>query len=165
MLLTALFLVSLLNAPLEAVSQTIPVKPPSNPDRVFQLSELKTATIRYGGRSMKVWVMDTPSKRNEGMMFLRDKDVKIEQGMLFVFPDEQPRSFWMRNTFIPLDIAYMNAAGRVLNVEAMKPHNDDGVPSKGPSKFVLEMKRGAFKKFGIKAGTVFKIPSSIKASL
>lgn len=136
-----------------------------HPDRLFQLSDLKTAKITYGGKSMTVWVMDSPSKRNEGMMFLNDPDVKIGQGMLFVFPDAEPRSFWMKNTNIPLDIAYMNAAGKVLNVEALKPHNTTGVPSKGPTKYVLEMKRGAFKRFGIKAGTVFKIPSSLKAVL
>lgn len=136
-----------------------------HPDRMFQLSELKTAKITYGAKSITVWVMDSPSKRNEGMMFLNDKDVKISQGMLFVFPEAEPRAFWMKNTNIPLDIAYMSAAGKVLNVEALKPHDESSVPSKGPTKYVLEMKKGAFKKYGIKAGTVFKIPSSLKAAL
>jgi uncharacterized membrane protein (UPF0127 family) len=134
-----------------------------NPDRIFQLADLKTATITIGTKKLKVWLMDTPTKRNEGMMFLSDKDVKPNDAMLFVFPSAEPRGFWMRNTRIPLDIAFMDGAGKILNTAQMKPFDESSVPSKGPAKFVLEMKKGAFKRLGIKAGMKATIPKTVKA--
>lgn len=146
-------------------AQVIPVSSGQNPNRIYQLRDLKTSSISVNAKKIKVWIMDTPSKRNEGMMFLKSNEVKLEQGMLFVFPNAEPRGFWMKNTLIPLDIAYMNAAGKVLNVEVLKPLDENGVPSKGATKFVLEMKRGGFKKFGIKNGSQVQIPKSVRADL
>jgi uncharacterized membrane protein (UPF0127 family) len=108
--------------------------------------------------------MDTPTKRNEGMMFLRDKEVKLSEGMIFVFAEPQPLSFWMKNTYIPLDIAFIDKSGKILNVAQMKPLDESGTPSKGDALYVLEMKKGAFKKYGVKAGQKLAIPKSVKAS-
>ena len=135
-----------------------------NPDRIYQLKELKTANISVAGRRFTVWIMNTPTKRNEGMMFLKDKDVHIDQGMLFVFANEQPLSFWMRNTLIPLDIAYMDRTGKILNTPQMKALDETGVPSKGEAMYALEMKQGAFKKYGIKPGMKVTIPHTVKAT-
>lgn len=135
-----------------------------NPDRIYQLKDLKTATITAGPRKIKVWIMDTPTKRSEGMMFLKDKDVRMDQGMLFVFASPQPMGFWMRNTLIPLDIAYVDKAGKILNIAQMKALDESNVPSKGSALYALEMKKGAFKKLGIKAGMKLGIPKAIKAS-
>lgn len=135
-----------------------------NPDRIYQLKDLKTANISVAGRRFTVWIMNTPTKRNEGMMFLKDKDVHIDQGMLFVFPSPQPLSFWMRNTLIPLDIAYIDRTGKILNTPQMKPLDETGIPSKGEAMYALEMKQGAFKKYGIKPGMKVTIPHSVKAT-
>ncbi len=135
-----------------------------NPNRLFQLSELKTATLTVGPRKVKVWLMDSPSKRQEGMMFLKERDVRIEQGMLFVFSSPQPLSFWMKNTLIDLDIAYLDKSGKVLNATLMKALDESGHPSKGAALYALEMKKGAFKKFGIKAGLKIGIPKGVRAA-
>lgn len=145
-------------------SQTIVRTPAQNPDRIYQLSELKTATLTVGTKEIEVWLMDTASKRQEGMMFLRDAEVKPNQGMLFVFTEPQPMSFWMKNTLIPLDIAYIEKSGRVLNTLAMKPLDLNGHPSKGAALYALEMKQGAFRRLGIKTGVKIGIPKGIRAS-
>ena len=144
-------------------SQVLISNQKKNLDRIYQLSELKTAVLTAGKHKIRAWIMDTPSKRQEGMMFLHDNEVKIEQGMLFVFPSPEPLSFWMKNTLIPLDIAYIDKAGRVLNTPTMKALDETGVPSKGEAMYALEMKQGAFKKFGIKPGMKIGIPAGIKA--
>jgi uncharacterized membrane protein (UPF0127 family) len=135
-----------------------------NPDRIYQLKELRNATITAGPHKIKVWIMNSATKRNEGMMFLKDKDVRINEGMLFVFAAPQPLGFWMRNTMIPLDIAYADKAGKILNTAQMKALDESNVPSKGSALYALEMKKGAFKKLGIKAGMKLGIPKTIKAS-
>ena len=135
-----------------------------NPDRIYQLKDLKTATITAGPRKIKVWIMNTPTKRNEGMMFLKDKDVRMDQGMLFVFASPQPLGFWMRNTLIPLDIAYADKTGKILNTAQMKALDESNVPSKGASLYALEMKKGAFRRLGIKAGMKLGIPKTIRAT-
>jgi uncharacterized protein len=115
------------------------------------------------GRKVPVWVVSTPKQRGEGMMFLKDRDVPKGHGMLFVFPQAIPLSFWMKNTYIPLDIAYLDASGKVLNTEAMKPHDETGVPSRGPALYALEMKRGEFARLGIRTGTKVTIPKNLSA--
>ena len=131
--------------------------------RLHQVRTLDTRRIKVNGHTLTVWIMDEDSKRSEGMMHLEDKDVKDTEGMLFVFPDEQPRSFWMQNCPLGLDIAYMNASGKVLNIGVGKPYDESGVPSAGPAKFVLELKVGRAEKFGIKPGTVLNLPKDVKA--
>jgi len=151
-----------------------PVVKPADPDpepqdprdkalRIHQLRTLATRKMKVNGHTLTLWIMDDNSKRAEGMMHLEDKDVKDTEGMLFVFPDPQPRSFWMQNCPLGLDIIYLDAKGKVLNVGVGKPFDESGVPSKGPAKFVVELKSGRAKKFGIGAGTVLNLPKDVKA--
>lgn len=138
-------------------------KPTTNKDRFYQLSDLHTVEISYEGKKIKVWLMDNDDKRAEGMMHLTSAEVKDSEGMLFVFPEEKPLSFWMKNTKVPLDIAYISSKGKVVSTRALKPMNEDPVPSGGAAMFALEMKLGAFKRLGIKQGRKFVIPDSVKA--
>jgi uncharacterized membrane protein (UPF0127 family) len=134
-----------------------------NIHRQYQLFTLERVTIKAGKHSLKVWVMDTQSKRMEGMMFLSDEEVKADEGMLFVFAAPEPLGFWMKNTYIPLDIAYMDARGRILNVAAMKPLDETPVRSRGAAKYALEMKQGSFKRLGIRPGMRIEIPQGVRA--
>ncbi len=134
-----------------------------NPNRLYQLREFKTTTITYGAKSLKVWLANTSSKRQEGMMFLKSGEVSENGAMLFIFPEQKNRSFWMKNTLIPLDIAYIDSTGLVVSAKSMKPLDETGVPSLKPATFVLEMKKGAFSRVGIRVGTKFKIPSNVRS--
>jgi uncharacterized membrane protein (UPF0127 family) len=134
--------------------------------RLYQLRDLKTAPIKAAGESITAWIMDDESKREEGMMFLDDKDVKENQGMIFVFPDVQAASnaFWMHNCPMGLDIIYIDKNKNVLNIGDGKPENDDPVKASGDYRWVLELKRGWSKRHGLKAGDMVTIPSNLKAA-
>ncbi len=154
----------------DAKTETAPapeaqVKQPKgfNSSRINQLYDLKTTTVTIGSHAFHSWVMDDESKRQEGMMFLKDSDYKDDQGMLFVFSDAQPRSFWMQNTLIDLDIAYIDTKGNIVSIHTMKRLDETGVPSGGDAMYALEAKPGIFKKLGIRAGMVAKIDPSVKA--
>ena len=133
-----------------------------NPRRIHQLRELEHGDVVAGRQKIDAWLMDDESKQQEGMMFLTDKDVKDNQGMLFVFDSPKPQSFWMQNTLIPLDIIYIDAKGKVLNIAHGKPKDETPLPSTGSAQYVLELKSGMASKFNIGPGTVVTIPSNAK---
>ena len=75
-----------------------------------------------------------------------------DHGMLFVFAQSEPLAFWMKNTFIPLSIAYVDSNGVIVSIVDMKPHDESTYPSGAPAMFAIEMKQGWFKERGIKVG-------------
>ena len=145
------------------------VKPPpatsKQPDllknRIYPLAELPVADLRVNGKPVKAWVVDDELKRAEGMMWLRDENVRQDQGMLFVFPKAQPMSFWMKNTLMPLDIAFISPKGKILNIQQGKPEDETPLPSKGSALYVLEMKAGSMQALGAKPGSQIAIPDSV----
>ncbi|MFZ4507423.1 MAG: DUF192 domain-containing protein [Fimbriimonas sp.] len=155
MTLVAAFLIAL-SPPVWAPVQA------KNQNRTFQLKDLAKVDLKANGKVIHAWIMDTEEKRQEGMMFLTDKEVKANEGMLFIFPQPRPLSFWMRNTILPLDIIFLDASGKVLNIGRGLPFDESGVPAVAPGKYVLELKVGQAKAYGIKAGLKFAIPSNLK---
>ncbi len=137
--------------------------PPSNMEsnRLFPLDLLQVVTLQVGNKKFPAWVMDTVPKQAEGMMYLTRKDIPKGHAMIFVFTKPQPQSFWMENTYIPLDIAFVAANGKVLNVAEGKPLDETSLPSKGPCQFVIETYKGDGALDGIKAGAIIKIPRLI----
>jgi uncharacterized membrane protein (UPF0127 family) len=128
--------------------------------RLHQLDSLRQIQIRLDDVPFNVWVMDTPSKIAEGMMFLTDKDVKDNEGMIFVFSNAEERSFWMENTLIPLDIIFISPQRRVLNIVQGKPLDRTSLMSRGRAQYVVELKAGTAKKHKIGDGSVLTLPSS-----
>jgi uncharacterized membrane protein (UPF0127 family) len=83
-----------------------------------------------------------------------------DQGMLFVYPTEGPRSFWVKNTLIPLSIAYLNKDGLIVRIADMKPKDETPIPSSRPAMYALEMEQGWFVSHGVKEGmTVSGLPA------
>jgi uncharacterized membrane protein (UPF0127 family) len=81
-------------------------------------------------------------------------------GMLFVFPDERVRTFWMRNTLISLDIIYFDATGAWVSAqENAVPLDETTLPSDGPAQYVLEINGGLVETFGMGEGTVIRHPA------
>ncbi|MGB0638609.1 MAG: DUF192 domain-containing protein [Myxococcota bacterium] len=110
-----------------------------------------------GGTTVVAEVADTPVARRVGLM--GRASLAPDTGMLFVFPQESERSFWMKNTPLPLSIAYMDAKGRIVHMADMTPLSTDPVPSKLPALYALEMTQGWFKEHGVMVGqTVGGIP-------
>jgi uncharacterized membrane protein (UPF0127 family) len=140
--------------------------PPDNPNRIHQLRTLKVATLTAAKQTIKAWVMDDESKRQEGMMFLKPGDVKENQGMIFLFTSLQPQAntFWMHNCPAGLDIIYIDKNRKVVNVGKGLPESDLGVPASGPYQYVLELVPGWAKRHGLKKGDPIGIPTTLKAT-
>ncbi len=112
--------------------------------------------INVAGIELEIEVAATPEEQILGLMYrntLEDND-----GMLFIFPCEKQLSFWMKDTYIPLSIAFIKANGRIVQIESMKPYSLDTHLSKEKVKYALEMKEGWFKVHNVRVGDEVKIP-------
>jgi len=106
--------------------------------------------------------MDTDAKRQEGMMHLVDTDFKDDDGMIFVFSNEDIRRFWMHNTYVDLDVCYCDKEGVINTVYTMKKFDETtDYSSKKPSMYVIELKAGILKKLGITVGMKWDIPETV----
>ncbi len=143
------------------------------PERKFQLKDLQREDLWVGEidketgkpqHKLKSWVMDTHDKRQEGLMFVLDGDIKAEEGMIFVFKEPEVQRFWMMNTYIHLDIAYIGADYKIVKTWTMLAHDTTtDYSSIRPAKYVLEMKIGTLKRLGMKLGQTVSIPDKVKA--
>jgi hypothetical protein len=117
---------------------------------------LPTATITLGGRSIAVEVADTEAERHVGMMYRRS--LGPDEGMLFVFPEVRVLSFYMRNTYVPLSIAFIRSDGEILNIAHMAPLTLTTHDSRLPCRYALEMPQGWFERHGVKEGDRITLP-------
>jgi hypothetical protein len=111
--------------------------------------------VIFGTDTVVAEVASTADERAEGLMY-RD-EVPDGTGMLFVFQDSQPRSFWMANTYVDLDIAYMDPSYRIVDIIAMDALVTDSYPSSAPAMFGLEVRQGWFAEQDIAEGAQAEI--------
>ena len=111
---------------------------------------LPTTELAINGHRVTAEVAATVAARTVGLM--RRFSLRPDHGMLFVFDAPQPLAFWMKDTYIPLSIAFIAADGKILNIEDMAPQTESTHLSHGPAMFALEMKKGWFAQLGIAAG-------------
>ncbi len=101
--------------------------------------------------NFKVWEADTPKREEQGMMFIREMDEHT--GMLFMFPENRPVTMWMKNTYVSLDLLFLNASGKIDYIAARAtPRSESIIGPPTPEFAVLELKGGACESFGIKIG-------------
>jgi hypothetical protein len=106
--------------------------------------------IKVGDQVVQMQVAALPAEMQKGLMFV--KAMGESEGMVFVFDQPQPMSFWMRNTLIPLDIGYLDADGTLKEVYPMYPHDEKSVRSVARHQLALEMNQGWFSRHGVKPG-------------
>lgn len=116
--------------------------------------DLPKVPLTIGTHKVTAEVAATPEERATGLM--NRFSLQPDSGMLFVFERSEPLAFWMKNTFIPLSIAFISADGKIINIEDMKPQSEESHWSKGPALYALEMKKGWFAERGIGPGAVVK---------
>lgn len=108
------------------------------------------AWVIFGADTVTAEVARTPDERAQGLMYR--EELENGRGMLFVFERPELRSFWMQNTYIPLDIAYIDAGRTIVDILAMEPLSDDLYESTQPALFALEVPQGWFASRGISVG-------------
>lgn len=132
------------------------------------VSEFPDDTARYdlfvdGRHTVEVAleVANAPEERRIGLM--NRESLELDRGMIFVYPDEGPRAFWMKNTLIPLDMVFLDSEFRVLNVETAQPQPNasevdlNRYRSDGEAQYVLEFNAGFAAEHGIEAGDQLKL--------
>ncbi len=116
----------------------------------------KALPINVAGIELEVELATTFEEQILGLMY-RDK-LEENNGMLFVFPREKVLSFWMKDTRIPLSIAFIKADGRIIQIESMKSYSLDTHVSKEKARYALEMNEGWFRVHNVREGDTVKIP-------
>ena len=116
-----------------------------------EASELPLKALMVGPRRIVVEIAADPASQSRGLMFR--KALPPDHGMLFVFPDSEQRCFWMKNTPLPLTIAYIDSAGKIMSLADMQPYSLEPHCSIGPARYALEMEQGWFARHGLGPGT------------
>lgn len=112
-----------------------------------------TLVSSSGRHVFQVEVMRNDAQRAQGLMFRRQ--MAADRGMLFDFEREAPVSMWMKNTYLPLDMIFIDRHGRIVNIaENTEPLSERTIPSAGPVLGVLEVNAGTARRLGLKAGDV-----------
>jgi uncharacterized membrane protein (UPF0127 family) len=110
----------------------------------------KTMTIKVGPHPLKVEIAAAEPERMQGLMF-RDK-LGRNDGMLFIFDEDAYHSMWMKNTLIPLSVAFVDSDGRILNILDMQPRTLDTHMAAGPARYAIETNKGWFEDNKVKPG-------------
>ena len=113
-------------------------------------SRAATALVVFGSDTVRAEVASTAETRGRGLMY-RDA-VPDGTGMLFVFDREAERSFWMQNTYVALDVAFIDADFRIVDIQQMQPETTEIHDGARPAMFALEVRQGWFAEKGIAVG-------------
>jgi hypothetical protein len=118
------------------------------------------ASVR--GNALELEVAADPDTRERGLMFRRQ--LAEGTGMLFAFPAQEPRSFWMRNTYVPLSIAFLDEQGRIESIDDMEAFDEAPHASADPGRYAIEVPRGWLTAHGVGPGDVvaFALPTGLR---
>jgi uncharacterized membrane protein (UPF0127 family) len=130
-------------------------------DAAREQPKLRTVDVRLGNRNFRLEVADNDDTRAYGLMHRRT--MPADHGMIFVFPTERPVTFWMRNTFIPLDVVFVNVQRQVVAIKQGRPLDDRTPLSSGaPASYVIELNQGTAAAAGLKVGDKIDIPAEAR---
>ncbi len=118
----------------------------------WQVQAQQSLELTAGIYRIRAELANTDESRTEGLMHRRS--MPANHGMLFVFDHEARYCMWMRNTLMPLSVAFLDGRGRIINVDEMQPQTDNTHCATKPAKFALEMNAAWFKRRGMGAGTI-----------
>ncbi|MCV2883627.1 DUF192 domain-containing protein [Aestuariibacter sp. AA17] len=115
----------------------------------------KTILIEVNNQPLTVEYASTYEERNKGLM--HRKTLCSDCGMLFNFQHSRYASMWMKNTYIPLDVAFIQSDGKILDIKPLSPHDLTPVGSSGEVHYALEMNQGWFEKNNVKEGDKIRV--------
>jgi uncharacterized membrane protein (UPF0127 family) len=134
----------------------------SQPTTQPQPQSLPAISMTLGSKKFSIEVAPDENTRDMGLM--HRESMPADHGMIFVFPGEQPLTFWMKNTHIPLEILYLDKTGKIVSIQSMRPLDLTGIDSGKPAKYAIEVNPGAVAAAGLKVGDVIAIPPDVAAS-
>lgn len=121
-------------------------------------ARLEVQPLVVGNERITAELAWTPEDRRRGLM--HRESMPEDHGMLFIFPEEKMLSFWMKNTPLPLSIAFADAGGRIVSIADLEPNSETVVSSRKPASYALEMNRGWFARHGVLTGdSIGRIPT------
>jgi uncharacterized membrane protein (UPF0127 family) len=120
---------------------------------VWAQNSMPVLALTAGFHRIEAEVAATDQHRQLGLM--NRKSMPTQRGMLFVFPQENTHCMWMRNTYLPLSVAFIDAEGKIINIEDMQPQSEDNHCARRPARYALEMNLGWFAQRGLTPG--FKV--------
>lgn len=128
------------------------------------LDGFATATLVVGDVAFAAWLADTDAQRRQGFMFATELQLAplpdgTPRGMLFSYPDDRRLSFFMRDTQVPLDLAYATSEGRIVEVHRLEPFDETSVVAGQPVRYAFEARQGTFARFGIVVGDRVQLPA------
>jgi len=136
--------------------------------RIDDLDKLGTVRLDIKQRPFELWIADDIAEQSQGLMYVTaDRMTPLpdgtQRGMIFVFDHERELNFWMKNTIIPLDIAYLDSHGTVVATHTMAPFDDrpGQYPSDGPALYAIEVNAGVWSDIGLRAGDAVTLPSTL----
>ncbi len=139
------------------------------PKKIEELDKLGTVRLSIKRQAFELWIADEASEQSQGLMFVSAERMAplpdgTQRGMIFVFDRERVLSFWMRNTVIPLDIAYLDSDGVVVSIHTMAPLDDrmGQYRSGAPAQYAIEVNAGLWGRIGLRPGDVIEIPSLVQ---
>ena len=118
------------------------------------LAQMPVVQLVAGMYLIRAEVANSFDTRATGLMFR--KSLAPNEGMLFVFPEAEMECMWMKNTLIPLSVAFIDASGAIVSISEMQPQTETTHCAARPAKYALEMNRGWFASKGVRAGTVIR---------
>jgi len=133
-----------------------PLEQPRQGRRLFPLNSYRKGIVEIGGKRVRVFIADSPRQQQEGLMFVKPHELGQNEGMLFLFPDDAIRSFWMKNTEFPLDIAFIDVSGKIVRIHTMKPFDESSYSSDYPARYALELHAGWLARNDVEVGDTVK---------
>ena len=137
--------------------------------RIEDLEKLGTVRFTIKDKAFELWIADDSAEQQQGLMQVTSERMAplpdgTQRGMIFVFDYEHELTFWMKDTIIPLDIAYLDSKGKVVGMHTMAPLDirPGQYPSGKPAKFAIEVNAGVFATIGLRVGDTIEIPASLK---
>lgn len=120
---------------------------------------LPMTSMQIGGETFHIEIAATDSSMERGLM--KRDSMPEDHGMIFIFPDEAVRAFWMKNTRFPLDILFLDRHGVIVSIHQMEPYDERETSSDAPAKYAIELNRGAAAAAGVKVGDIVKFPAEV----
>lgn len=122
---------------------------------------LPTVKMQIGSKSFVLEVARSQAEQEKGLM--KRDSMPADHGMIFPMPEEKVQGFWMKDTRFPLDIIFLNGAGKIVSIHQMEAYDENNTTSSDyPARYAIELNKGVVAKTGVKVGDVLDIPAGAR---